>query len=109
MSYTVDHLLSGVQVHAILRSCTRVMQSPDCAHVLRNLGILRMHNTILKLYKFSDCAEHIVGLAKCLLMGQYGSYRLAGEYATVYVTVYVTVHIEIDCYSIMYLVSETFY
>ena len=44
-SYTVDHLLSGVQAkfidctyanHAILRLRTRVMQSPHCVHVLRS-------------------------------------------------------------------------
>ena len=58
-SYAVDHLLSCVQakfVDAILRLRTRVMQSSDG---LLNLGILRMRNTILRLDKFSDCAEHI--------------------------------------------------
>ena len=75
-SYTVDHLLSSVQVHAILRlrTCglcnlriaymcypisrlrTRVTQSRDC---LRNLGIPRMRNAISRLRKFPDCAEHM--------------------------------------------------
>ena len=56
----------------VRRLRTRVTQSPDCAHVLRNLqiacaisrlernlGILRMRNAISRLRKFSDCAEHI--------------------------------------------------
>ena len=42
--------------HAISRLHTCVTQSLDC---LRNLGILRMRNTISRLRKFSDCAEHI--------------------------------------------------
>ena len=41
------------KVHWLL---TCVTQSPDC---LLNLGILRMHNTISRLCKFSDCAEQI--------------------------------------------------
>ena len=50
-SYTVDHLLLGVQMRAILRLRTRVMQSLDCAHMLHKLRILRLR-------KFSDCMEH---------------------------------------------------
>ena len=40
-------------------------QSQDCASVLCNLRILRIHNAISRLCKFSDCAEHVYwGLLK---------------------------------------------
>ena len=42
--------------HAILRLRTHVMQSRDC---LCNLRIPRMCNTISRLRKFPDCAEHL--------------------------------------------------
>ena len=34
-------------------------QSRDCATIVCILGIPRMHNTISRLRKFSDCTEHI--------------------------------------------------
>ena len=41
-----------------MRFRTVVAQSRDRASVLRNLGIPRKRNTILRLRKFPDCAEH---------------------------------------------------
>ena len=41
------------------RLCAIVAQSRDRATVVCNLGILRMHNAISRLRKFSDCTEHI--------------------------------------------------
>ena len=43
---------------AILRLCKCIAQSRDRTTIVRNLGILRMSNTISRLCKF-DCAEHI--------------------------------------------------
>ena len=45
--------------YAIPRLRTCVTQSRDCAHMLCNLGIQRMRNTISRLRRFSDCAEHV--------------------------------------------------
>ena len=52
--YAISRLRKHV-VYAISRLHTRVTQSWDC---LRNLGILWMCNTISRLHKFPDCAEH---------------------------------------------------
>ena len=43
----------------VSRSRRCIAQSRDHATIVRNLGIPRMHNAILRLRKFSDCTKHI--------------------------------------------------
>ena len=45
----------------VSRSRRCIAQSQDHATIVRNLGIPRMHNAILRLRKFSDCTKHICG------------------------------------------------
>ena len=43
----------------VSRSRRCIAQSRDHTTIVRNLGIPRMHNAILRLRKFSDCTKHI--------------------------------------------------
>ena len=78
VSYTVDHSLSGVQAHAILRLRTRVTQSPDCAHVLPNLEIVQTCYTISRLpvqSRDSENAQRNLEIAQILRF--HGTYILS--------------------------------
>ena len=64
--FSRNHEIVSAHARRDKRLLAMVAQSRDHAGVLRNLeiivcnlGILRMRNAILRLCKFSDCAEHV--------------------------------------------------
>ena len=102
-SYTVDHSLSGVQAHAILRLRTRVLCNLQIAHTryaisrlrtsvtqsrdcLRNLGILRMCNAISRLRtsvtlsRDSENAQRNLKIAQILRLRRTYTYLPSGEF-----------------------------
>ena len=74
-----------------VRSRKCIAQSWDHATIVRNLGIPRMCNIILRLRKFSDCAEHIFGSGRKKI--SYTCYSSIILYSYIHLCMYVCMYI----------------